>query len=221
MATDILDFPVARNQPDTGRDYISFSAIRLYQSCPLKYFCKYRLGLPEDTVSAALVYGSASHSLRSRVPQPPVARHVNAAQQNGCSTNSNGWAIISSRTEYPTNIQEKSRQHHVSSICTLAPQSRQRLREGRLRKPLNTSLRIAPEMPATAAAGQNDIVGTSDKPYFLAVAMRDRGAFERVVAAFLQIELLNKRDLSHDSLEIVFAEILDGGNFLYRLSIAA
>jgi RecB family exonuclease len=43
------------------RDYISFSAIRLYQQCPLRYFFKYIAGLPEETVSASLLFGSAIH----------------------------------------------------------------------------------------------------------------------------------------------------------------
>jgi RecB family exonuclease len=43
------------------RDYISFSAIRTYQSCPLRYFFRYVAGLPERTTSASLVFGSALH----------------------------------------------------------------------------------------------------------------------------------------------------------------
>src|SRR5437588_10919614 len=54
--------------PDVGcsvtgaeRDYISFSAIRTYQTCPLRYYFKYVAGLPEESVAAALVFGSAIH----------------------------------------------------------------------------------------------------------------------------------------------------------------
>ena len=32
------------------RDYLSFSAIRTYQTCPLKYFFKYIAGLPEESI---------------------------------------------------------------------------------------------------------------------------------------------------------------------------
>jgi CRISPR/Cas system-associated exonuclease Cas4 (RecB family) len=41
--------------------YLSYSRISLYQSCPLRYFFKYVAGLPERTVSASLVFGSAVH----------------------------------------------------------------------------------------------------------------------------------------------------------------
>ncbi|HND55289.1 MAG TPA: PD-(D/E)XK nuclease family protein, partial [Pirellulaceae bacterium] len=43
------------------RDYISWSAISLYQSCPLRYYFRYIAGLPERTVSASLVFGAAIH----------------------------------------------------------------------------------------------------------------------------------------------------------------
>lgn len=46
----------------TGRDYLSFSAVRTYQSCPLRYYFRYVQGLPETTVSASLVFGSAIHA---------------------------------------------------------------------------------------------------------------------------------------------------------------
>jgi len=55
--------PPARPPPRRAkdRDYISYSAIKTYQDCPLKYFFRYIAGLPEETVSASLVFGSAIH----------------------------------------------------------------------------------------------------------------------------------------------------------------
>lgn len=43
------------------RDYLSYSAISTYRSCPLKYMFRYVVGLPERTVSSSLVFGSAIH----------------------------------------------------------------------------------------------------------------------------------------------------------------
>jgi RecB family exonuclease len=40
---------------------LSFSAVRAYQSCPLRYFFRYVAGLPEHTVSASLIFGAAVH----------------------------------------------------------------------------------------------------------------------------------------------------------------
>ncbi len=46
----------------TGRDYLSFSAIATYQACPLQFFFRYVEQLPEETISASLVFGSAIHA---------------------------------------------------------------------------------------------------------------------------------------------------------------
>lgn len=44
------------------RDYVSYSAIRTFQSCPLKYRYRYVDGLAEERVSAGLIFGSAIHA---------------------------------------------------------------------------------------------------------------------------------------------------------------
>jgi putative RecB family exonuclease len=46
----------------TGRDYVSWSALSTFRTCPLKYKFRYVDGLPEESVSAALVFGSGIHA---------------------------------------------------------------------------------------------------------------------------------------------------------------
>lgn len=46
----------------TGRDYISWSALSTFRTCPLKYRFRYVDGLPEESVSSALIFGSGIHS---------------------------------------------------------------------------------------------------------------------------------------------------------------
>lgn len=46
----------------TGRDYVSWSAISTFRTCPLKYKFRYVDGLPEESVSSALVFGSGIHT---------------------------------------------------------------------------------------------------------------------------------------------------------------
>lgn len=53
--------PVQPPVRDKPRDYLSYSAITTYQSCPLRYYFRYVAGLPERTVSASLVFGGAIH----------------------------------------------------------------------------------------------------------------------------------------------------------------
>jgi RecB family exonuclease len=65
MAALLCDPAPARPPPvqdsSSDRDYISFSAIRTYQACPLQYFFRYIAGLPKETISASLMFGAAIH----------------------------------------------------------------------------------------------------------------------------------------------------------------
>jgi CRISPR/Cas system-associated exonuclease Cas4 (RecB family) len=58
----VIASPAAGNRNASGRDYISFSAINTFQTCSLRYYFRYVLGLSEDTISASLVMGSAIHA---------------------------------------------------------------------------------------------------------------------------------------------------------------
>ena len=46
----------------TGRDYVSWSAISTFSQCPLKDKFRYVDGLPEESVSSDLVFGTGIHS---------------------------------------------------------------------------------------------------------------------------------------------------------------
>ena len=46
----------------TGRDYVSWSALSTFRNCPLKYKFRYIDGLPEESVSSALIFGTGIHS---------------------------------------------------------------------------------------------------------------------------------------------------------------
>src|SRR4029077_18958034 len=46
----------------TGRDYLSYSAVSTFQTCPLRYYFRYIRALPEEFVSSSLVFGSAIHA---------------------------------------------------------------------------------------------------------------------------------------------------------------
>lgn len=49
-------------QSSVQRDYVSWSAISTYQSCPLKFYFKYIEGLEEKFTSASLALGGAIHA---------------------------------------------------------------------------------------------------------------------------------------------------------------
>lgn len=54
--------PAERAEQLTGRPSLSFSSISTFQACPLRWMFRYRLGLPEESKSASLVFGSAIHA---------------------------------------------------------------------------------------------------------------------------------------------------------------
>jgi len=61
MIAAIAD-PATEARTLINRDYISYSAISTYQRCPLKFFFRYVEQLPEESVAASLVFGSAIHA---------------------------------------------------------------------------------------------------------------------------------------------------------------
>lgn len=60
----MISLPVAK-RPSTikaPRRHISYSSLSTFQACPLRYYFRYILGLPETTVASSLVLGAAVHS---------------------------------------------------------------------------------------------------------------------------------------------------------------
>ncbi|REK28168.1 MAG: PD-(D/E)XK nuclease family protein, partial [Planctomycetota bacterium] len=62
MIASALEHPNQVAERIIGRDYISWSALSTYQSCPLRFYFRYVRGLPETTVSSSLVFGAAIHA---------------------------------------------------------------------------------------------------------------------------------------------------------------
>ena len=60
VATDLEPNDLAERL--TGRPYLSYSAVRTFQSCPLRWRFRYVLGLPEVSVPSSLAFGSAVHA---------------------------------------------------------------------------------------------------------------------------------------------------------------
>jgi putative RecB family exonuclease len=83
----------------TGRDYISYTALSTYVSCPLRYYFRYVAGLPEETVSSSLVFGQAihraleCHSRALRLGQPAPARAELVAAYETAWTERSGPAV--------------------------------------------------------------------------------------------------------------------------------
>ena len=81
---------IASNAP-LKRDYLSYSAVRTFQGCPLKYRFRYLDGLPEDCVSSSLVFGSAIHAAVEFYFSQQLAGFVEPTQDELMSVYSESW----------------------------------------------------------------------------------------------------------------------------------
>src|SRR4051812_31078078 len=63
----------AHPPPSSPNRHLSYSALRLYASCPPRYHFKYIIGLPENTVASSLAFGSAIHSALQMHFEQPLA----------------------------------------------------------------------------------------------------------------------------------------------------
>jgi CRISPR/Cas system-associated exonuclease Cas4 (RecB family) len=77
--------------PAAPCDYLSFSSLRQYQTCPLRYYFRYIAGIPEETVSAALVFGNAIHKAIELHFQNLLAGHAAPSTENLFAEYSAGW----------------------------------------------------------------------------------------------------------------------------------
>ncbi len=69
--------PQARPPPPRSkvRDYISYSAIKTYQECPLKYFFRYIAGLP-DVNAGRIVQRASGPMVGRKVQRQPCLREL-------------------------------------------------------------------------------------------------------------------------------------------------
>jgi putative RecB family exonuclease len=58
------------------RQFISYSRLSTYQMCPLRYYFRYVLGLPQDVISASLVFGTCFHAALECHYQELLAGHA-------------------------------------------------------------------------------------------------------------------------------------------------
>lgn len=89
MTASTLPLIEPSTKPAIRRNHLSYSSISTYQACPLRYYFRYVQQLPEPTVSASLVFGSAIHSalefhyreLLAGEPAPDLDTMLNVYQE--------------------------------------------------------------------------------------------------------------------------------------------
>lgn len=159
MTTLLFENESARAPPmrlAAPRDYLSFSAIRTYQSCPLKYHFKYIAGLPEESVSSSLVFGSAIHRA--------IEHHYRQQMIGGAPP-----SVDELLAHYQSEWQERDsklvrfgREDDADSLTDLAARMLTAFRDSELAKPSGTILAIEDELRGPIIPGLPDFLGRVD-----------------------------------------------------------
>ena len=141
----------------SGRDYISFSAISLYQRCPLAYRFKYIDDLPEETVSASLVFGGGIHA--------SVERHFNELMAGNPAPDHDTlldvfWDSWRDRNEDATI--KFSKNEGLNSIGQLADRVLKAFRESELAKPDGRILGVEEQLRGEIVPGVPDLFAKID-----------------------------------------------------------
>jgi len=140
----------------TGRDYLSWSAISTYRTCPLRYKFRYVDDLPEPTVSAALVFGSGIHRAIERHfrelfagNEPPVLEELAAEFQ----------AEWQSR---PPEQVRFGKEEDAASLARLAERTLTAFRQSDVARPTGRLLGVEEELRGPVIPGCPDLLGRVD-----------------------------------------------------------
>jgi len=140
----------------TGRDYVSWSAISTYRTCPLRYKFRYLDGLPEPTVSAALVYGSGIHRAIERHFRelfagngPPVLEDLLAEFQ------------AESQSRRPEEIRY-GKEEDAASLARLAERTLTAFQQSNVARPAGRLLGVEEELRGPVVPGCPDLLGRVD-----------------------------------------------------------
>jgi putative RecB family exonuclease len=146
-----------KNQvPSVSRDYLSYSAIRTFQSCPLKYRFRYVDGLPESCTSSSLVFGSSIHAaiesclLSQLVGDPLPDLESLMATYRQCWQASDAGQIQYGASESPESLEQ------------LAQRMLARFLESELARPEGRIIAIEEEMRGELVPGVPDLLGRVD-----------------------------------------------------------
>jgi CRISPR/Cas system-associated exonuclease Cas4 (RecB family) len=138
------------------RDYLSYSAVSLFQSCPLRYFFRYILGLPEKIISSSLVLGACIHAsvqfhfeqLLSGRPAPDLDALLDVYQHT--------WQTYQGRTiQFPKG-------ENRDSLGRLADRMLRSFRQSTFAHPEGTILGIEEELKGVLVPGLPRLLGRLD-----------------------------------------------------------
>lgn len=138
-----------------ARDYISFSAIRSYQQCPLRYYFHYMAGIPETTISAAFVFGGAVHKAIQHHFQSLLESNVAPSQAELLAEYRAGWQAHSLPIKF-------TKDEQAGSFDDLAVRMIKAFSGSEMAKPTGRILAIEETLRGELIPGLPDVLGRVD-----------------------------------------------------------
>ena len=140
-----------------GRDYLSFSAISTYTTCPLKFFFRYVEGLPEETVSSALVFGAGIHAAAELWFNELITGNPAPDHDTLLAAFWNSWQ--GRNDELPIRY---NKNEDINSIGQLADRVLNAFRQSEFANPNGTIIAIEEELRGELIPGVPDFLGRID-----------------------------------------------------------
>ena len=140
----------------TGRDYLSYSAINTFRACPLRFKFRYLDGLPEESVSASLVFGSAIHRAaelqfnRLLAGEPPPSLDELLVAYHDAWRDQVEWKVQFAKGD------------DLASLTQLATRMLDVFRTSAVAQPAGTVLGIEEELRGSIIPGVPDLLGRID-----------------------------------------------------------
>jgi putative RecB family exonuclease len=138
-----------------ARDYISYSAIRTYQQCPLRYYFRYIAGIPEKTISAAFVFGGAVHRAIEHHFQCLLESNTAPSQDELLAAYRAGWQDHSLPIRF-------SKDEQASSFDDLAVRMIKAFSDSHLSRPAGKIIAIEETLRGDLIPGLPDVLGRVD-----------------------------------------------------------
>jgi CRISPR/Cas system-associated exonuclease Cas4 (RecB family) len=140
----------------SSRDYISFSALSTFQACPLRYYFRYLLGMPEETVAASLVLGSAIHAALEHHFREMLAGNKPPSLDTLLEVFQDSWrARGGQRVVFGTG-------EDVNTIGRLADRMLRAFQASALSRPQGTVIGVEEELRGALLPGLPDLVARMD-----------------------------------------------------------
>jgi putative RecB family exonuclease len=138
-----------------ARDYISFSAIKTYQQCPLRYHFRYIAGIPEETISAAFVFGGAVHRAIQHHFQRLLEGNATPTQEELLAEYQAGWQEQSLPIRF-------SQDERAESFDDLAKRMLKAFSASDLARPVGKILAVEETLRGDLIPGLPDVLGRVD-----------------------------------------------------------